>query len=171
MRIHNTTRRHRFCDGISRRHALKIGASGLIGGLSLPTLFQWEARASSGTEPKAKACIFLFLQGGPSTIDMWDLKPDAPAEIRGPFKAIRTNVTGTFVGEHCHRSAKVADKFTILRSHSHDDNGHTTGYHYMLTGYRPNFADGANTKIPVNELYPSLGSIVSRELGDRKSVV
>lgn len=129
-----------------------------------------QALAASETAPRAKSCIFLFLQGGPSTIDMWDMKPGAPSEIRGPYKPIRTNVTGTFVGEHCHRCAKVADKYTILRSHSHNDNGHTTGSHYLLTGYRPNFADGANTKVPVNELYPSLGSIISRELGTRGSV-
>lgn len=155
---------------LSRRHALKLGASGFIAGLSLPTLFQLQATASNGKEPKAKACIFLFLEGGPSTIDMWDMKPDAPAEIRGPYKPIKTAVPGTIVGEHCHRSAKVADKFTILRHHSHQDNGHRTGYHYLFTGYKPNFADGANTKIPVNELYPSLGSIVSRELGGRGGV-
>jgi len=142
----------------------------MIGGLTLPKLFQLEATAATGKEPKAKSCIFLFLEGGPSTIDMWDMKPDAPAEIRGPFKPIKTNVVGTLVGEHCHRSAKVADKYTILRSHSHGDNGHRTGYHYLFTGYKPNFADGANTKIPVNELYPSLGSIVSRELGSRAGV-
>ncbi len=141
-----------------------------MAGLSLPTLFQLQATAANGKEPKAKACIFLFLEGGPSTIDMWDLKPDAPTEIRGPYKPIKTVVPGTFVGEHCHRSAKVADKFTILRHHSHQDNGHRTGYHYLFTGYKPNFADGANTKIPVNELYPSLGSIVSKELGGRGGV-
>jgi len=159
-----------FCDRVTRRHALKIGGSGLIGGLTLPGLMQMEATASTGQEPKAKACIFLFLQGGPSTIDMWDLKPEAPAEIRGPYKPIRTSVPGTIVGEHCHRSAKVADKFTILRNHSHNDNGHVTGFHYVMTGYRANFADGTNSKIPVNELYPSLGSIVSRELGPRRSM-
>lgn len=156
---------------LSRRTVLKLGASGFIGGLSLPRLFQLQATAATpGKEPKAKACIFLFLEGGPSTIDMWDLKPDAPAEIRGPYKPIKTSVPGTFVGEHCHRSAKIADKFTILRSHSHGDNGHRTGYHYLMTGYKPKFADGANTKIPVNELYPSVGSIVSRELGARGGV-
>ena len=155
---------------LSRRSALKLGASGFMAGLSLPTLFQLQATAANGKEPKAKACIFIFLEGGPSTIDMWDLKPDAPAEIRGPYKPIKTVVPGTLVGEHCHRSAKVADKFTILRHHSHQDNGHRTGYHYLFTGYKPNFADGANTKIPVNELYPSLGSIVSRELGGRGGV-
>ena len=167
--LHNTWRSG-FQTGLTRRHALRLGASGFIGGLSLPTLFQMDALASTTASPKAKSCIFLYLQGGPSTIDMWDMKPDAPAEIRGPFKTIQTNVEGTFVGEHCHRSAKIADKYTILRSHSHDDNGHTTGSHYMLTGYRPNFADGTNSKVPVNELYPSLGSIVSRELGTRGSV-
>ncbi len=155
---------------ITRRHALRIGSSGFLAGLSLPTLFQLQATAADGTEPKAKSCIFLFLQGGPSTIDMWDMKPDAPAEIRGPYKTIKTNVPGTFVGEHCHRTAKVADKFTILRSHSHTDNGHVTGSHYLLTGYRPNFADGANSKVPVNELYPSIGSMVSKELGGRGGV-
>jgi hypothetical protein len=154
----------------SRRSVLKLGASGFIGGLSLPRLFHLQATAAPGREAKAKACIFLFLEGGPSTIDMWDLKPDAPVEIRGPYKPIPTSVPGTFVGEHCHRSARIADKFTILRSHSHADNGHRTGYHYLFTGYKPNFADGANTKVPVNEQYPSLGSIVSRELGPRGGV-
>ena len=155
---------------VSRRRALRIGSSGFLAGLSLPTLFHLQATASTGTEAKAKACIFLFLQGGPSTIDMWDLKPDAPAEIRGPYKPIPTNVAGIRVGEHCHRTAKIADKFALLRSHSHNDNGHTTGFHYVQTGYRANFADGTNTKVPVNELYPSIGSIVSRELGGRGGV-
>ncbi|MFZ9825103.1 MAG: DUF1501 domain-containing protein, partial [Gemmataceae bacterium] len=162
--------KQRFCDGISRRQSLKIGASGFLGGLSLPGLLHMQATASTGQEPKAKSCIFLFLQGGPSTIDMWDLKPDAPSEIRGPYKPINTNVKGIMVGEHCHRSAKVADKYAILRSHSHNDNGHTTGFHYVLTGYKANFADGANSKVPVNELFPSLGSIVSRELGTRGNI-
>ena len=156
--------------GMHRRQALKIGGTGLLSGLSLPSLLQFEALAGTGAQPSAKSCIFLYLQGGPSTIDMWDLKPDAPSEIRGPYQPIPTKVPGIFVGEHCHRCAKVADKFTILRSHSHNDNGHTTGSHFVLTGNRPNFADGANTRVPVNELFPSCGSIVSRELGVRGSV-
>ena len=60
---------------------------------------------------RAKACIFLFLEGGPSTIDMWDLKPDAPLEVRGPYKPIATNVPGTFIGEHLPNCAKIADKY------------------------------------------------------------
>src|SRR5262245_8900655 len=154
-------------DGVTRRHALTIGASGLLAGLTLPRLFQWQATAATSTPGKAKACIFLFLEGGPSTIDMWDLKPDAPVEIRGPYKPIKTNVTGTLIGEHLPRCARLADKYTILRSHSHNDNGHTTGYHYVMSGYRADFADGTNSRKPNNVLYPSCGSIVARELGPR----
>ena len=89
------TARRNTCDGITRRHALRIGASGLIGGLSLPRLLQMQAQAATAKPAKAKACIFIFLEGGPSHIDMWDLKPDAPLEVRGPYKPIATSVPGT----------------------------------------------------------------------------
>src|SRR5262249_42173219 len=138
-------------------------------GLTLPRLFQLEAQAATDKPAKAQACIFLFLEGGPSHIDMWDMKPDAPAEIRGEFKPIATSVAGTFVGEDCKECAKIAHKFTILRNHSHNDNGHNTGYHYVMTGYRPDFPDG-QTRVPNNVLFPSAGSIVSRELGQRGSM-
>jgi hypothetical protein len=157
------------CDGITRRHALRIGASGLIGGLSLPWLLEMQAKAQTAKPARAKACIFIFLEGGPSHIDMWDLKPDAPAETRGPFKPIRTSVTGTLICEHLPLCARVAHKYTIVRSHSHNDNGHNTGYHYVMTGYRADFPDG-NTRVPNNHLYPSVGSIVSRELGPRTTL-
>src|SRR5205085_6219903 len=121
---------------ISRRNMLRIGASGLIGGLSLPALLDWQANAATAKAAKAQACIFIFLEGGPSQLDMWDMKPDAPAEVRGPFKPIRTSVTGTMIGEHLPLCARIADKYTIVRSHSHNDNGHNTGYHYVMTGYR-----------------------------------
>ena len=159
-----------YCDRVTRRQALRLGSVGLIGGLTLPRLLELEAVAATGRVAKAKSVIFLFLEGGPSTIDMWDLKPDGPAEIRGPYMPISTSVPGTFVGEHCPLSAKIADKFTILRSHSHKDNGHNTGYHYCMTGYRAAFADGQAGGVPNNLLYPSLGSIVSRELGPRGNV-
>ncbi len=112
----------------------------------------------------------LFLEGGPSTIDMWDMKPAAAAEIRGPYAPISTNVPGTQVCEHLPSCARIADKYTILRSHSHRDNGHTTGYYYTLTGRKPNFADGQNNRVPVNVLYPSLGSWIAKELGPKGSV-
>lgn len=169
--MHDERRRahHPEFGRITRRRMLHVGGSGLLAGLSLPRLLQLQALASTGEQPKAQACIFLFLEGGPSTIDMWDMKPEAPIEIRGPFKPIASSVPGTFVGEHCPLSARIAHKFTILRSHSHADNGHSTGYHYLMTGYKPDFADG-ETRVPNNVLYPSIGSIVSRELGRRTSL-
>ena len=155
----------RYCDGITRRRMLYVGATRLLGGLTLPVILQLQAHAATGRPAKAKACIFFMLEGGPSHIDMWDLKPDAPTEIRGPFIPISTNVPGTQIGEILPLCAQVADKFTILRSHSHNDNAHQTGRHWLLTGYPPSFADGQAKGVPFNELYPSIGSIVSRELG------
>ena len=167
--------RYRTCDGMTRRQALRIGASGMLGGMSLPLLLQLQAeaavpKAGPSRSGKAKACIFIFLEGGPSTIDMWDLKPEAPQEIRGPWKPIKTNVSGIEIGEQLPLCAKVADKYAILRSHSHNDNGHSTGYHYVVTGWKADFADGASQQVPNNLLYPSIGSIVARELGPRSPV-
>ena len=158
-----------YCDRVSRRRSLQIGGSGLLTGLSLPSLLRMQAEAAEDKLARTSACIMLFLEGGPSTIDMWDLKPEAPAEIRGPYRQIATTVPGTFFGEHQPLCAQIADKFTVLRSHSHDDNGHSTGYHYAATGYRAEFVDG-NARVPTNVLYPSMGSIVSKELGIRGSV-
>ena len=157
------------CDGITRRQALRIGSTGLIGGLSLPRLLELQAKAATVTPAPATSCIFIFLEGGPSQLDMWDLKPDAPVEIRGPYRPIRTSVPGTMIGEHLPLCARIANKFTIVRSHSHTDNGHNTGYHYCMTGYRADFPDG-NTRMPNNHLYPSIGSIVSRELGPKTTL-
>jgi hypothetical protein len=157
------------CDGITRRQALRIGASGLISGLSLPWLLEAQATVPTARPAQAQACIFIFLEGGPSQLDMWDLKPDAPAEVRGLFRPINTNVTGTMISEHLPLCARIANKYTIVRSHSHNDNGHNTGYHYCMTGYRADFPDG-NTRMPNNHLYPSVGSIVSRELGPKTTL-
>lgn len=161
--------RRKNCDGITRRHALRIGTSGLIGGLSLPRLLELQANAATGQRAPAQACIFIFLEGGPSQLDMWDMKPDAPIEIRGPFRPIRTSVPGTMITEHLPNCARIAHKYTIVRNHSHNDNGHNTGYHYCMTGYRADFPDG-NTRMPNNHLYPSIGSIISRELGPRTTL-
>ncbi len=163
------TNRH-YCDGLSRRQVLRVGASGLFGGLALPGLLQLQAQAATGKVAKAKSCILVFLEGGPSHIDMWDLKPDAPVDIRGPYQPIKTSVPGTFIGELLPHCAKVVDKFTILRSHSHGDNGHETGRHWVMTGYPPRFADGQAQGAPFNELYPSIGSIIARELGQAGAV-
>ena len=151
------------CNGVTRRHAFRLGAGGLISGLTLPRLLELQSKAEGIQPRKAKACIFIFLQGGPPHQDMWDPKPEAPDEIRGPFRAIQTSVPGTWVTDQLPRCAKIAEKYTIVRSHSHKINGHSTGYHYVMTGRKPTFADGLNPK-PFNDFYPSIGSIVSREL-------
>src|SRR6267154_3533000 len=100
----------RFCDGVSRRNFLRIGALGL-GGLALPQLLRAEAQA--GIRKSHKAVIMIFLPGGPSHQDMFDLKQDAPSEIRGEFKPINTQVPGIQICEHMPRIAAVMDKLTI----------------------------------------------------------
>lgn len=165
MRKRPSVTHNKSAGDLNRRQMLRLGGTGLLRGLSLPALLQLQTQAATARPFKARACIFLMLEGGPSHIDMWDLKPAAPAEIRGPFKPISTVVPGTQISELLPLCANVADKFTILRSHSHKDNAHQTGRHWVLTGYPPSFADGQAKGVPFNELYPSLGSIVSRELG------
>src|SRR5687768_6415512 len=103
----------RFCDGVSRRNFLRIGALGL-GGLTLPQLLQ--AESQSGIRRSHKAVIMIFLPGGPSHQDMFDLKMDAPMEVRGEFKPIRTNVPGIQICEHLPRIAAMADKLVFIRS-------------------------------------------------------
>src|SRR5207249_8193776 len=103
----------RFCDGISRREFLKIGGLAL-GGLSLTEILAAEARA--GVKSSHKAIIMIFLPGGPPHQDMFDLKPDAPSEIRGEFKPIKTNVAGIEICEHFPRLARMMDKLVVLRT-------------------------------------------------------
>lgn len=102
-----------FCDGVSRREFLRVGGLGL-GGMSLSTLLRAEAQAGAGGPHKA--VIKVFLAGGPPHQDMVDLKPEAPAEIRGEFKPIATNVPGIELCEHLPRLAKMTDKLAILRT-------------------------------------------------------
>src|SRR5438874_12311251 len=95
------------CEGpvrISRREMLQIGGAGLLG-LSLPRLLRAQETSTEGPSPRADACILIFLNGGPSHLDMWDMKPKAPAAIRGPFRPIATTVPGVQLGEHLPRLA------------------------------------------------------------------
>src|SRR5947209_6518159 len=102
-----------FCDGLERRDFLRLGAAGVFGmGLTLPALLEGQARAAAkGKTAKDVSLIFLFLHGGLSTMDSWDLKPDAPSEFRGDFSPISTNVPGIQIGEHLPRAARQMDKF------------------------------------------------------------
>ncbi len=142
-----------FCDGVSRRDFLTIGGTLLGGGLSLPSLLAAEGR--SGNKTSHRAVINVYLPGGPPHIDMFDLKPDAPTEIRGEFKPIKTNVPGIEICEHFPLLAKMMDKFAIIRSLVGSSGDHDA--YQCMTG-RP--------RTPQNVGYwPSLGAWVSKVQG------
>jgi hypothetical protein len=123
----------RFCDGMTRRDFLHAGALPLAG-LSLPGLSALEARGAVRKERDVN-CIMIFMLGGPSQLDTWDMKPDAPAEIRGPYRPIETNVSGIRISEIFPRMAKHADKYAIVRSVHHTAAAiHDTGHQLMQTG-------------------------------------
>lgn len=171
-------RRSRQCDGVRRRDVLRIGGAGLFGlGFTLPELLERQACAAESRKNDLEAgaaakndmsLIILFLRGGLSTIDTWDMKPDAPAEIRGPFNPIPTNVPGIQLGEHMPNLARQMDKFSIVRSFSHTNSNHGFADHYMLTGYHPT-ASFKRSLRPNNER-PAHGSIISKKLGPRGPV-
>ena len=142
---------HKTCDGMIRRDLLKVGALSL-GGLTLP---HYLALAGNGkiASGRADRAIFIELPGGPSHLDTFDLKPNAPSEYRGDFNPIKTNVPGIEISEHLPRLSKVADKFCILRGVSHTLAAHRLGREYVNTGTKP---------IPALE-YPSYGAVVSKE--------
>ena len=146
-------RRSKQCDGTSRRDFLKIGGMA-AGGLSLPQLLAMEAQAGTGSSHKA--IINVFLPGGPSHIDFFDLKPDAPSEVRGEFSPIRTNVPGIEIGELFPRMATMMDKFAIIRSIA-DSEGHHDGYQCM-TGRK-------HKEQPPAGGWPMMGSMVSKVCG------
>jgi hypothetical protein len=153
-----------FCDGIRRRDFLQVGSAGLLGmNLSLSALLGSRAMgASPAVEP---SFIYLFLQGGLSTIDTLDLKPDAPSSVRGVFNPIRTKVPGIEICEHLPKLAGVTDKFSLIRSFTHNDAGHGPADHHMLTGYHPNAA--FNAGLSPNNQHPSFGSVIGQRLGAR----
>jgi hypothetical protein len=139
----------------SRRGFLKAGLLGAAG-LSLPDLLRVEAAA--GTNKRLNSVIILWMRGGPSHHDMWDPKPDAPADIRGEFGVSKTNVPGIILSDLLPMSAKMMDKWAIIRSLHHNDAGHSTGDQMCFTGY----PTGLN---PDENRMPSCGSIVSKQLG------
>ena len=141
-----------FCDGISRRNFLKIGTLGL-GGLSLPQLLQ--AESQSGIRNSHKAIIMIFLPGGPSHQDMFDLKSDAPSEIRGEFRPISTNVAGLQICEHLPRLAQLADRYSIIRSMVGAEDNHYAVQ--CLTGRLGRTAPPGG--------WPCLGSVLSKIYG------
>src|SRR5689334_12451390 len=159
-----------FCDNVDRRDFLRVGTAGLFGmGLALPGLLRMQARAAEeGRSTRDVSLILVFLHGGLSTIDTFDLKPDAPAEFRGEFQPIDTNVPGIQVCEHLPGVAKTMDHISLIRSFRHHNSDHGPADHYMLTGYFP--TAGFNPNLNPNNQRPSHGSIIARKLGPRGSV-
>jgi hypothetical protein len=146
------------CDGITRRTLLEAAGAGLFG-LSLPRLLAAEARAARPLAPRAKAVIFINLFGGPSQLETFDLKPDAPQKIRGPFRPIACRTPGLLIGEHLPRLAQVSDKFCVVRTMTHPYNDHSGAAHYIQTGkvWQVPIGGGFN---PTPKDWPAVGSIV-----------
>jgi uncharacterized protein (DUF1501 family) len=163
-------RQDTFCDGLRRRDFLRLGTASVFGmGLTLPALLAREALAQArGGRTRNVSLIFLFLHGGLSTIDSWDLKPDAPAEFRGEFRPIATNVPGIQIGEHLPRVARHMDKLALIRSFRHHNSDHGPADHYLLSGYFP--TAGFNPGLTPNNQRPAHGSIIARKLGPRGGV-
>jgi hypothetical protein len=150
------------CERFHRRDFLKIGAGAGLLGLSLPQLLRLEAMADreSVARRKADSVIMVWLAGGPSHLDMWDLKPEAPDGIRGEFKPIPTSVKGVQISEHLPKMAKTVDKVTIVRSLEHTVPAHGPATIFMTTGNKPTPALH----------YPSLGSLIARLLPQGREV-
>ncbi|MEX1231071.1 MAG: DUF1501 domain-containing protein [Planctomycetaceae bacterium] len=144
-------------DRLLRRRFLQVGATGLAG-LAGNQLLGRENNAhaqTAGSFGRAKACIFLFMWGGPAQQETWDLKPEAPAEIRGEFSPIATDVPGVFIGEHFPMLSQRCKDLAIIRSVTHSDVNHLTATSYLLTGHAPP---------PVDDLradWPHIGAVLS----------
>src|SRR5437660_10164121 len=151
----------RYCDGLSRRSFLQLGVAGMTT-IGLPRLLQAREQSSSSSKKDTRV-ILLWLDGGPSHMDLYDMKPDAPAEYRGIWKPIRTKVPGFDITELFPKQAKITDKFSIVRSLHHGTGDHFGGGHRMLTT-KDMGVSGANNA----GKFPSIGAIVARELGARQ---
>ena len=123
-------RQRRYCDGISRRDFLKVGAL-TVGGLSMADMLRMKAHGGAGPKP-GKSVIMVFLHGGPTHLDTYDMKPAAPVEFRGEFRPIHTNVPGIDVCELMPRQATIMDKMAVLRG-LHFVEEHSA--HSLWTGY------------------------------------
>src|SRR5213594_295609 len=148
-----------FCDGLTRRDFLHAGSLAYLG-LGLTDLLGLKAMGAVNKQ-KDINCIMLFLVGGPSQLDTWDMKPNAPAEIRGPYKPIATNVPGIEICEVFPRMAKIADKYSLVRSLYHTAAAvHDTGHQLMQTGRL--FQGGI--------VSPNFGSVLGWKKGGRGAV-
>lgn len=155
------------CPGtLPRRAFLSAGLAGAAG-LTLVDLLRAESRAGGSSQSSShsdKSMIVLWLWGGPSHMETFDLKPEAPLEFRGEFSPVKTNVPGIEISEHLPLLSRLADKFAIIRSLGHDSPGHVNSTHTMLSGY-PGEAMEAP---PYQPKHPDLWAVASRILGERR---
>ncbi len=154
------------CPGtLSRRAFLRSGLLGL-GTLSLADLLRLESQAAAAgtTTTSPKSVIVLWLWGGPSHMETFDLKPDAPEEYRGEFKPIRTKVPGIEISEHLPRLARLADKFALIRSLHHDSPGHVNSTHTLMTGYPGELVESP----PYQPKRPDFWAVSHKVLGERQ---
>jgi hypothetical protein len=145
------------CSGVSRRELLQAGGAGLFG-LTLPKLMQAE-ETSLTAKPRAKSVIFLFLFGGPSQLETFDMKPLAPSKIRGPYSPIACRSPDLLISEKLSRCAAISDKFAVVRTLSHTFNDHSGGAHYVQTGKRWHIPIGGGFNATPQD-WPSIGSVV-----------
>jgi hypothetical protein len=150
--------RSHACDGMSRRTLLQAAGLGLLG-TSLDRVTAAQA-LTSGRKARARSVIFLFLYGGPSQLETFDLKPEAPDAIRGPFRPIASRTPGLRICEHLPRIAAVSNKFCVIRTMSHPYNDHSSAGHYMQTGHPWHIPIGGGFNATPND-WPSMGSVVS----------
>ncbi len=165
-------KRGRLCDGVTRREFMRVGGAAMLG-LSIPQALALKARANTVLDPsqplngfgKAKSVIMLFLQGGPSHIDIWDPKPDAPTNVRGEFRPIESNVPGIWLSETMPLLAKQMDKATLIRSVSYTPAGlfnHTAAMYQMVTGSTPDeVSPSGQLDPPSPKDHPNIASHVS----------
>jgi hypothetical protein len=150
-----------MADPVSRRSWLHYAGLSYLSGGALSARGSDEAgRNRLPLFGQAKSCVVLFLFGGPGQQDLWDLKPSAPAEVRGEFKPVSTNVPGTQIGEHLPLLSRIADKYTIVRSMSHRDFEHGSAAYTALTGH-PHPKPGTNTPAS-NDDFPTYGAVVAQ---------
>jgi hypothetical protein len=152
----------RYCDGIDRRSFLQLGVAGMAS-LGLGDVLKARASAPAPGGTRNTSVILIWLDGGPSHMDLYDLKPNAPEEYRGIWRPIRTRVPGFEISELFPRQARVTDKFSIVRSLHHNTGDHFAGGHRMLTA-KDMGVSGANN----HQRFPGIGAIVSREVGARQ---
>ena len=157
---------YRNCAGVTRRNCLQLGLGALLGG-GLADLLRLRVQAAETADgqppaPRAKSCILIWLDGGPTHYETFDPKPLAPKEIRGEFEPITTKLPGVQFSKHMTRLAAIADKFAVIRSICHNQGNHGAGNHYMMTGAPPRIPVGCGAFV---SFHPSLGSATAHERG------